>query len=82
MPDTRATRLMVTQAWQAVTTQKMKKKARDRDFSQEKLDRAKYNLRKAILEWESPGADDSFGWTEPKKEGFLSKLKKRFGKAE
>lgn len=82
MPDTKATRLRVTKAWQAVVTQRQKLVQRDRDFSQEKLDQAKYNLRQAVTAWEADGDSDSFGFTEPKREKFLGKLKKKFGKAD
>jgi hypothetical protein len=83
MPDTRATRVMVEAAWKAVVTQRQRKADKDPDFSQEKLDRASYNLRQAIIAWEAPGKSDTFDrWTQPTKEKFLKRLKKKFGKAQ
>lgn len=82
MPDTKATRLMVTKAWQAVTREKQKILDKEATASQYKLETARYNLRRAIEQWEKPGQSDTFGWTEPKREKFLDKLKKKFGKTD
>lgn len=83
MPDTRHTRSVVESAWKAVVTQRQRKADKDPDFSQEKLDRARYNLRQAIIAWEAPGKSDTFdSWGQPPRDKFLKRLKKKFGKAE
>lgn len=79
MPDNRITRLLVSNAWQAVYNEKIKIKEKNPDADEYKLGTARAALRRAIAKWEAPGDTDS-AKLDFEKDSFYTKLKKKFGK--